>query len=68
MKLQSSRWWASVAAICTLGALVWAPTASAQTATPDPKTRYDREIARCNRGTMPAPARKACVRDRKSVV
>ena len=62
MKLQLRFWAVSVAASCALGAVVGGPTASAQTATPDPKTRYDREIARCNRGTMPAPAREACVR------
>jgi hypothetical protein len=62
MKLQSGRWWAFVAANCTLGAAVWAPLASAQSGTADPKARYDRDIARCNRGTLPAPAREACIR------
>jgi hypothetical protein len=62
MKWHSRSCWASVAASCALGAVVCAPLASAQNGTPDPQARYDREIARCNRGTMPAPAREACVR------
>lgn len=62
MKLHLRHWSACVAASCALGAVVLAPTAGAQTRTPDPQARYDREIARCNRGTLPAPAREACVR------
>jgi hypothetical protein len=62
MKLQSRRCWIFVAAGCALGAALWAPVASAQSGTADPKARYDREIARCNRGTLPAPAREACIR------
>ena len=62
MKLHSRRWLACVATSCALGAVVWAPAASAQTGTPDPKARYDREIARCNRSGLPAPSREACVR------
>jgi hypothetical protein len=62
MKLQSSRWWAYVAASGALVAVVSAPIASAQNRTADAKARYDRELARCNRGTLPAPAREACIR------
>jgi hypothetical protein len=62
MKLQSRRWSASVAAGYALVAAMWAPMASAQNGATDPQARYDREIARCNRGTLPAPAREACVR------
>jgi hypothetical protein len=62
MKLHFRRWWASVAASCALVAVVWVPTAGAQTGTPDPKARYDREIERCNRSGLPAPAREACIR------
>lgn len=39
------------AGACAVGAQ---PTAAQQ--------RYDRQIARCNDGTLPAPAREACVR------
>jgi hypothetical protein len=28
-----------------------------------PQQRYDRQIARCNSGQLPAPQREACVRD-----
>lgn len=53
---------ACMAATYTLVAVVAAFPAGAQTRTPDPQARYDRELARCNRGTLPAPAREACVR------
>jgi hypothetical protein len=49
-------------ASCMLGVVVGTLPARAQTVAADPKARYDREIARCNRGTLPAPAREACVR------
>ena len=62
MQLHSPHWAVCVAASCALGAVVLAPTAGAQTRTPDPQARYDREIARCNRSGLPAPAREACVR------
>jgi hypothetical protein len=62
MKLHSRRWWISVATSCALGAVVWAAPVSAQNGAADPKARYDREIARCNRSGLPAPAREACVR------
>jgi hypothetical protein len=62
MKLHSRRWVAFLLASFSLGAVVWAPLASAQNGTTDPKARYDQEIARCNRGTMPAPEREDCIR------
>ncbi|MGK6306662.1 hypothetical protein [Variovorax sp. DT-64] len=39
--------------------------ASSATAQPAPdalQQRYEREIAACNRGNLPAPAREACIR------
>ena len=53
---------ACMAASCALVAVVVALPAGAQTRKPDPQARYDRELARCHRGTLPAPARDACVR------
>jgi hypothetical protein len=62
MPLHSSHRAVVVVAGCALGAALLAPLAGAQTGKLDPQARYDREIARCNRGTLPAPAREACVR------
>lgn len=50
------------------GALAWALGAAAQPA-PGPaaqtaaQQRYERAIAACNNGSLPAPAREACVRE-----
>ncbi|HQS33564.1 hypothetical protein [Polaromonas sp.] len=45
-------------------ALLVASAASAQTGGAlDPQTRYNRQIAVCNQGVLPEPARNACVRD-----
>lgn len=45
-------------------ALLVASAASAQTSGAlDPQTRYNRQIAVCNQGLLPEPARNACVRD-----
>ena len=45
-------------------ALLVASAASAQTSGAlDPQTRYNRQIAVCNQGVLPEPARNACVRD-----
>jgi hypothetical protein len=43
--------------------LAAASSATAQQAqVPDAQHRYEREIAACNRGNLPAPAREACIR------
>ncbi len=48
-----------VIAFCTM---VFASVATAQS-TNAAQQRYDSEIARCNTGNLPAPAREACVRN-----
>lgn len=48
--------------LCCAAIAVGAPLAGAQPA-PDPlQQRYEREIAACNSGNLPAPTREACVR------
>ena len=61
-QVHSRRWAVCVVASWALGVAFGMTPASAQTGQPDPKARYEREIARCNRGNMPAPEREACVR------
>lgn len=46
-----------------LAALAMASAAAAQTGVDAAQMRYDQEIARCNSGNLPAPARAGCVRN-----
>ncbi|CAN5455581.1 hypothetical protein BH11PSE7_BH11PSE7_24920 [soil metagenome] len=54
---------ASLACLVSLGAHAQTPGDLAQA-----QARYNTEIARCNSGTLAAPARDACVRDAGTVL
>ncbi len=61
-----SPWRARILAALSIGAALAAPAVWAQTAAgslAEAQARYDRQIAVCNSGNLPAPQRNACVRD-----
>ena len=58
--LGSRRARGSVLAICLIGPCAFAQTPADLAAA---QTRYDRDIAGCNGGTLPAPQREACIRE-----
>ena len=47
----------------TASTLLTAVAASAQTSAESAQQRYERTLTACNGGTMPAPAREACIRN-----